>query len=572
MGLVFFSTGSRIQLPVISDQTAYRQAIYDFTRLNHGYTWIGAGIVNGANLLMNAPRKNVPKILLLLTDGVENAPDPFYFNNQDWGNTPYNNLDWLTYLQAVPATLVCIGVHNPIANTQINPVYLTTIASANTTGQKMYFETSDFTALQSSQLISQITRQLCFASGVPSNPCPSCNGLCTCGTCNCPSTCDNGNPCVVGTCSATKNNQGGCLYTNVSCDDQDYCTNDLCDPTRPGGCYHTNVTCTNPNVCTINTCQSSVGCIATPVDQNYCYDPTRPCWVRNCDNTTGACVDVTNLCANKNPCTFNNGTPNVFYPIDCQAGNFCRSAACDTKSTNSNGCLNTAIKCDDGSACTSKSCDAKTGCIFTPINCNDSNPCTIDSCDQKLGCVYKLIDVASVCNDGSACTIDTCDNSTGCVNTPLICNATTTNSTYNYANVSSNYTNVCSVVYNCDSIQGCTQAQKCNVTLDVTPICTFSNCDTTETNCSTSKNTLNPACAAIVATGAILGTAAIIAIIAGVVVCAAGTTVGTIYGLTKGFSGVFENKNSIYEPETVQGNNPAFGRDSVFNTKPVKPQ
>jgi len=570
-------------------------------------------------------------------------------------NTPYNALEWLTYYRAVPnSLLVTIGVGS---DSEIDPTYLTNIASNSpSTGSKMFFRASSFTTLTNDQLIKDITTSICTASAVPT-PCPSCNGQCTCGLCSCPSTCDDTNPCTIYTCSPTKNNRGGCLYEPKQCNDGDACTDDSCNPALPGGCTTTPRNCNDNNVCTTDTCDKATGCIhraiscddndacttdtCDPVtgckhtqitcddgvpctidscdklagcvtklkDKNYCFNASRPCFVRDCNPSTGQCVDKDDLCNNKNPCTFNNGTPNVFYPLDCQNGNKCRVADCDRNSTKTNGCFNTSVNCDDGTKCTDDTCNSATGCINTVVNCDDNDKCTTDTCDKLIGCVRTKVDCNDnnactadtcnaatgcantiiVCNDNDNCTVDTCDSSVGCVYTPInvnitcndgdVCTTDTCDKILGCQNIKinctlkgnyANNTSPCNYTASCDSIQGCIDVQTCNSTNDKDIPCDVQSCDGDEKNCKSSRNQID-SCLIVAVTASVLTAGAIAGIIIAAIVCAGGAAAGAYAGYNFVFKGEFTNKNPLFTPETQTGSNPAYGRNSVFNQPPVKP-
>ena len=74
----------------------------------------------------------------------------------------------------------------------------------------------------------------------------------------------------------------------------------------------------------------------------------------------------------------------------------------------------TPAKCDDGSPCTDDSCDAAGACVHSAhddIACDDHNACTFgDTCSATV-----CAGVPVVCNDGSVCTSDSCDPASGCV-------------------------------------------------------------------------------------------------------------------------------------------------------------
>ncbi len=171
---------------------------------------------------------------------------------------------------------------------------------------------------------------------------------------------------------------GQCVPEHPSCDDNNACTTDSCNPTT--GCVHTPVVCNDNNLCTIDICNPATGCVYTPKD---CND-NNVCTVDSCDPATGC----------------------VHTPVNGDDYDACTIDFCDPAV----GIRHVPIVCDDNNACTTDSCDRATGCVFTPIVCNDNNACTADTCDPATGCVYTPI----VCDDNNACTTDTCDPATGC--------------------------------------------------------------------------------------------------------------------------------------------------------------
>ncbi|GAM24702.1 hypothetical protein SAMD00019534_078770 [Acytostelium subglobosum LB1] len=101
--------------------------------------------------------------------------------------------------------------------------------------------------------------------------------------------CNNGNGCNNVMCS-----NGSCIYTPVSCDDKDPCTEDSCDMLT--GCAHTNITCPELNLCQVPQCVTGVGCAYTNrtcQSDNYCNDTM-------CDPRFG-CVQFARTCVPSNP-------------------------------------------------------------------------------------------------------------------------------------------------------------------------------------------------------------------------------------------------------------------------------
>jgi hypothetical protein len=80
----------------------------------------------------------------------------------------------------------------------------------------------------------------------------------------------------------------------------------------------------------------------------------------------------------------------------------------------------TPQNCNDNNPCTLDPCLEPGGCFHFPaaptFTCNDNNACTLnDMCDGAGGCSPGT---TRVCDDGSECTTDTCNMATGCVFTP----------------------------------------------------------------------------------------------------------------------------------------------------------
>jgi len=571
MGLVQFGTGSRKILgSVISDQTQYRNTVNGLTKcrgtdcgtwVTQQSTYTGCGIIDAVDLLkdtsgVRALRANVPKVIMIITDGDDTQPNnPFTWAGRSWSNTITSSNSWLSYARNNGVKIIAVGVGD-----DIDQSFLDSIASTGPDGvTKLSYLASTFNFLSSSSFLQKLGNLVCSATG-STNPCPGCAGICACGVCKCPDSCDDDNVCTIGVCNATLNAQGGCFQLPVSCDDSNACTADSCDPVN--GCIHTPrdipTYCNDNDPCTTDTCNPAIGCINTPID---CTN-TNSCLIGSvCQN--GVCTTPTDICNDNNACTQDcAGAPNcVFKPIDCTGGNKCILPDCDPAAI---GCKNLTRSCDDGNACSKDTCDPKTGCKNDPISCDDGNACTDDTCDPDIGCVHTPFNISDRCFKGDICSNYTCDKVLGCVASPLVCPPPTGN-------------NSC-IISICDPFQGCIPAPYvCNATKGQDPNCFVNYCNPNKTAsdpdlCYSQELDSCLLAAVVGSSAAVLSVGVIVAIIIAAVVCAAGTTVGAYIGFTKGFSGVFENKSSIYQPETIQGKNEAYGRDSVFNQKPVKPQ
>ena len=274
------------------------------------------------------------------------------------------------------------------------------------------------------------------------------------------SVCTPGDKCAAGVCVAG---------AQLSCDDQNVCTNDACDPKN--GCTHSNNagSCNDGNACTVGDVCSAGGCIAGAL--TVCLDGST-CTTDSCDTTTGNCVfnaapwNGTSCNADNSVCTPNDtckaGVCVADTALACTDGNPCTDDSCDPAKgcvnvantagcadgdacTVGDGCVNSVCvpgakkNCDDNNTCTTDSCDTATGlcnhpalkdgdgcqdglqcteldtcadgvCVGTPVSCDDSNPCTADSCSETAPfasrCVYTKASVGTPCNDGSLCTIN----------------------------------------------------------------------------------------------------------------------------------------------------------------------
>ena len=181
--------------------------------------------------------------------------------------------------------------------------------------------------------------------------------------------------------------QAGCQHTAVACNDNDFCTDDACDPAT--GCFHPPHDCNDNNPCTDDACSSQTGCVYT--------------------NNNAACDD-SNACTTGESCS--GGLCQGATPVVCNDNNICTTDSCDGRT----GCVfvNNTNFCDDGNACTIEDmCVGGTCQPGLPVVCNDNNACTSDSCIPALGCVYTNQPNGSACDDGNACTTgEVCVNGT----------------------------------------------------------------------------------------------------------------------------------------------------------------
>jgi hypothetical protein len=562
MGLVQFAKGSHsiiLEPPyIISDSVDYNKYIDGLTKSVCGWnnpkewssrteasycrqrTWTGYGILDAINILKNTDgprvlRKDVGKIIVIVTDGNDNNDNPFTKDGKSWANPT----DWIQYGIDNNIKTVAVGVGDDVSLS-----YLNTIASTGPDGNKLSFLAATFNDLTSEKLIKELGRVVCTATGTTQNSCPSCKGQCICGTCTCPDSCDIDNKCTQGVCDANTNDQGGCLYKKINCDDGSKCTKDECDPKI--GCVHTNITCDDGDKCSNDFCDPKIGCTKSEKD---CSNADK-CLRSKCDSSTGSCTTPVNICTDKNKCTKDNCLANgtcTFTPIDCTDGNKCVISDCDP----SIGCSKLTKNCDDGNKCSTDSCNPADGkCYNNPIICDDKDACTEDTCDPQVGCVHTQLNASTYCYDGNQCTKGMCDSKKGCYHEDVECESI--------------YNDTCIEVM-CDRIKGCVAFPvECNNT----DSCYVSYCS--KGKCIDEQiESCRLASLIGITAGASIGLGALVAIIIAAVVCAGAATGGAVAGYRHVHQGDFTNKNPLYETSTVKNINPAYNRNSVFNTPPV---
>jgi len=189
---------------------------------------------------------------------------------------------------------------------------------------------------------------------------------------------------------------GSCTHgIALNCNDGNPCTVDTCDPIA--GCQHgvapDGTPCPDGNLCNgAETCQSGV-CTAGPVlncnDSNYCTtdlcNPTTGCY--HTPVTDGASCSDGNLCNGVEVCHAGVCQPGT--PISCADNNPCTTETCDPKA----GCLRTPVAngtpCVDSNLCNGEeTCQSGVCTPGTPPTCSGSG---IDACDPITGCTQDIM-------------------------------------------------------------------------------------------------------------------------------------------------------------------------------------
>ncbi len=193
--------------------------------------------------------------------------------------------------------------------------------------------------------------------------------------------CDDGNECTTDSCLPDT----GCQFSpnDDPCDDGIPCTvNDHCDG---GSCVAGGLLdCDDENLCTDDLCDFGLGCVHLD-NQIECDDDNACTTVDQC--VQGACV----------------GT----LPPDCNDNNICTDDSCNEES----GCENehNTAPCDDDDQCTLDDVCANGACAGpNPLDCDDNDQCTTDSCVPDQGCLN--VDVGACCGNGQLDPGEQCDD------------------------------------------------------------------------------------------------------------------------------------------------------------------
>ena len=274
-------------------------------------------------------------------------------------------------------------------------------------------------------------------------------------------------------CTTNERCQAGhCAVDPVVCNDNNACTDDICDPEQ--GCLFTVGECNDGFSCTIDTCTPQGGCTHTPVNSectaegckvgtcvadegNPSVDPATGCvfTATNPDNTP--CNPDSDQCTDDKCLAGQCTHPFSTLGKPCAAdGNPCTDDVCDGAGTCG---VNNTAPCTDGDACTDPDqCSGGTCMPGGPLDCNDNNICTDEICNSGAGCVYT--NNSNPCSDGNACTVgDQCGGG-ACVPGPApncndnnVCTDDSCNASGGCENI--NNTNPC------DDGDQCTIADQC---------------------------------------------------------------------------------------------------------------
>ncbi len=268
---------------------------------------------------------------------------------------------------------------------------------------------------------------------------------------------------------------------DAECDDEAYCTLDLCSVA--GVCRHLPRPCDDGDPETADSCTEELGCRHGPIEEPErwcaldaeCVGALGPCFEAMCHASTGTCVSAGAVsCDDGDVCTSDtchpergceHTTDHAHCPpcaedSDCAAWDDpCNLYSCDPSA---GVCRRDASPLDDGDPCTEGVCDREHGvvrhlpiadcftrpcakdgdcgaptacaswrclpttpggasrsaCLLDRLSCDDGDPCTAGSCDDASG---KCSFAPAGCDDGDVCTFDDCDSAEGCVHVRVLC-------------------------------------------------------------------------------------------------------------------------------------------------------
>ena len=234
--------------------------------------------------------------------------------------------------------------------------------------------------------------------------------------------CDDGDPCTDGDFC----DDGECVFVKpTDCDDANDCTSDSCDPAD--GCIAEPLSgnsCNDQNACTANDVCSAGTCSGGIIS---CND-NDPCTQDLCDPATGCIHPPASgqpACDDGNGCTLvdkcQGGLCVGSSPKACNDGNICTNDSCDPQTGGCTFDANTAA-CNDGNVCTVTDLCANKECIGSgELNCDDANPCTTDTCHTEEGCLHTDNGICQ-CEVNDDCDDDgnPCNGTPICVNNACV--------------------------------------------------------------------------------------------------------------------------------------------------------
>ncbi len=199
--------------------------------------------------------------------------------------------------------------------------------------------------------------------------------------------------------AVTRPAQAGGCFTDGDCNDDVFCTDDIC-LCGPLGC---------PGICfNVSNCEDGLVCNGTEL----------------CRTTDGTCQPGTPIiCGEGEVCSETvPGCTVCETDSDCDDQNDCTADVCFPDPLDPR-CEHTPLSgqaCNDGDLCTNSDTCSAGVCVGQPVVCDDGNDCTADTCNPSNGaCEFFPLGDGASCNDNKLCTpVDQCQGGV-CVGGPI---------------------------------------------------------------------------------------------------------------------------------------------------------
>ena len=277
-------------------------------------------------------------------------------------------------------------------------------------GLQTVFALADYSEL--SGILDKLIKESCSSIKTVEDCGPACAGFCGCGKkCYCPTCVEYKETCVENKCEVDNMNLAstGCVLKEVECP-HDMCTTLTRNNNTPGCCTYAEKECNDNRFCTDDICVPKIGCVFE-VNESRCDD------LNGCTRDT--CNDI-------------NGCEHELYDF-CSPPDVCQVVDVPCNSTDSTHCTPATFKpkctCDD--PCFKPECNPVTGeCSCVPIDCSVNNSCLLGYCLDGKCLVKDNMEKINECHQLSTdCSIGICRDGE-CVNESIPCTACQENETF----------------------------------------------------------------------------------------------------------------------------------------------
>jgi len=362
-------------------------------------TCMGTGLEVAMQMFDNSPRRlygNKPQnIVIAVTDGVDNDCGSAYYG--DHFRRTRNAAEKLKGPD-YEAFFMSIGV--AISSSYVPK--LQEIASDLGGGVKAYFPVTSYNEIKGAvdKIFSPLCEQFHTECGL------DCHGFCGCGDCMCPFCNVTGDKCDDYQCEARAGTSDGCVLTPlITCPEDDWCTQHVCDATSGSAQCKELHTCDeyvskNPGSCRSISCDKNGKKCVVNRDHSVCKQFDTPCMIWECAGENETAIDEGTGCRIKE---------NKTATCESQGKGTCLEYTC---SVVNGSCIVSHDECyDPNDGCVSSRCEKsgdKYKCVDHPIPGPANTTCVTYKCDKNVGGWYVAethdVDGCRNCNDGSSFT------------------------------------------------------------------------------------------------------------------------------------------------------------------------